>query len=304
MVKRMLSLRLAVLTLILWPALAAGQATTRTLSFPAGASLGALLDLNHPWDLDYPFWFGGEYRLSWWNGIEYAVKKVGEARGKVRVGGNVRPGLNVSLTALESSATLEALAGIKAREIPVIYGPVTPKNYTWVGRLDPAIDLYLEAKELDEAMVAELARHPELKGLKLWYHEQTTRTLELLSRLTSLEEVSLENLKSSALIHLARLPRLRALAINHPTPDEGLRALAKLAALERLEMSNMDRPRMEFIERPPRLKDLSFTASVKSSMPTRVIMRPLGFMVVSHNCSGFISPSPLYVAACIRARPF
>lgn len=250
MVKRMLSLRLAVLALSLWPALATGQATTRTLSFPAGASLGRLIAI----DPENP------QAISWWSGWDFIGESLGEARGEVVIPAGTRLALGLNAWAVD--AVPAALAKLPAGTIEMIanHEQLLDESLASVlGKIAPPTGLYLHLHDVTIQTAARLERLKTLKGLRVSNDTPiTSPTLAALGRLKSLDNLFLEwrAIDCRGLGRLAELPALKHLSLLNASAGPGLHDLAKLPALEELIIRNLEGPGLRDLALPPSCKTL------------------------------------------------
>lgn len=248
--------------LILWalalgPAVALGQATTRTLSFPAGVSLGRLIAIDPATTSQSTAWQWGQDRIG---------MPLGDARGEVRIPAGAR--LALALDA-KSAGVFDALARLPAGAFEMIAGYDLPLNDALLGALrqiKPPTAITLHQQDISDADAARLKGLGALRGLRVSNGNSiTSATLAALGRLKGLEQLFLESesIDSRGLIHLAQLPALRSLYLRCVSPGPGLRDLAKFPALEHLTLRNLDGPGLRELALPPTCKSLSLTGTGK-----------------------------------------
>lgn len=231
----------------------AAQATTRTLSFPAGAPLGRLIAIDP-----------GEPRLSteWQWGWDRIGKPLGDARGEVKV----PAGTHLAL-ALDSKAggALGALSGLPGGALEKVVGydlPLSDAVLAALGRLKPPTGIYLHQQNVSDADLARLAGLGALKGLRVSKGGRiTSATLAALGRLKGVEQLFLEwgAVDSRGLFYLAQLPVLRRLELQNVSTGEGLRDLAEFPALEQLTIRNLDSLGLGDLLLPTTCKSLNLT---------------------------------------------
>ena len=265
--------------LALWPAVALGQATTRTLSFPAEASLGRLIAIDPATTSQSTAWQWGWDRIG---------EPLGEARGEVRIPAGTRLALALDAKAGGALAALGRLPAGALEKVVAYDLPLSATLLEGLQRIKPPTGIYLHQQEMSDADAARLAGLGALRGLRVSNGKPITSvTLAALGRLKGLEQLFLESesIDSRGLIHLAQLPALWSLYLRCVSPGPGLRDLAKCATLKELTLRHLEGPGLRDLTLPPSCMALMLSGTGKyEARDFAAIARLDGLETLSISC--------------------